>query len=94
MKSKVLVALAATLALSACTTTDPYTGQSRLSNTAGGGLAKRTLAKDGPHPLEDFQRVIDLNLIASFNVSRLVSEYMSKNEPNEEGPKKQDFSYA
>ena len=38
MKSKVLVALAATLALSACTTTDPYTGQSRLSNTAGGGL--------------------------------------------------------
>ncbi|MGA1107663.1 MAG: SDR family NAD(P)-dependent oxidoreductase, partial [Pseudomonadales bacterium] len=54
-------------------------------NTAGGGLAKRTLAKEGPHPLEDFQRVIDLNLIASFNVSRLVSEHMSKNEPNEEG---------
>jgi outer membrane protein OmpA-like peptidoglycan-associated protein len=38
MKSKVLVALAATLALSACTTTNPYTGQSQLSNTAGGGL--------------------------------------------------------
>jgi outer membrane protein OmpA-like peptidoglycan-associated protein len=38
MKSKVLVALAATLALSACTTVNPYTGQSQLSNTAGGGL--------------------------------------------------------
>lgn len=38
MKSKVLVALAATLALTACTTTNPYTGQSQLSNTAGGGL--------------------------------------------------------
>ena len=38
MKSKVLVALAATLALSACTTTNPYTGQSQLSNTAGGTL--------------------------------------------------------
>jgi outer membrane protein OmpA-like peptidoglycan-associated protein len=38
MKSKVLVVLAATLALSACTTTDPYTGQGKLSNTAGGGL--------------------------------------------------------
>jgi outer membrane protein OmpA-like peptidoglycan-associated protein len=38
MKSKVIVALAATLALSACTTTNPYTGQSQLSNTAGGGL--------------------------------------------------------
>ena len=38
MKTKVLVALAATLALSACTTTNPYTGQSQLSNTAGGTL--------------------------------------------------------
>ncbi len=38
MKSKVIVALAATLALSACTTTNPYTGQSQLSNTAGGTL--------------------------------------------------------
>ena len=44
MKSKVLVALAATLALSACTTTDPYTGQSRLSNTAGGGMDKNCVA--------------------------------------------------
>jgi outer membrane protein OmpA-like peptidoglycan-associated protein len=38
MKTKVLVALAATLALSACTTTNPYTGQSQISNTAGGTL--------------------------------------------------------
>ncbi|HLV84180.1 MULTISPECIES: OmpA family protein [Devosia] len=38
MKSKIFVALAATLALTACTTTDPYTGQSQLSNTAGGAL--------------------------------------------------------
>lgn len=38
MKSKFLVATVAALALSACTTTDPYTGQSRLSNTAGGSL--------------------------------------------------------
>ena len=37
-KSKFLVALAATLALTACTTTNPYTGQSQLSNTAGGTL--------------------------------------------------------
>ncbi len=38
MKSKIIVALAATLALSACTTTNPYTGQSQISNTAGGTL--------------------------------------------------------
>src|SRR5262245_12684852 len=43
-------------------------------NTAGGGIAKRTLTKDGPHPLDDFRRVIDLNLIASFNVARLCAE--------------------
>ena len=38
MKTKVFVALAATLALTACTTTNPYTGQSQISNTAGGTL--------------------------------------------------------
>lgn len=54
-------------------------------NTAGGGLAKRTLTREGPHPLEEFQRVIDLNLIASFNISRLIAAKMSDNEPNEDG---------
>ena len=54
-------------------------------NTAGGGAAQRTLAKDGPHSLDEFRRVVDLNLIASFNISRLVAEHMSRNEPNEEG---------
>src|SRR3954453_17278436 len=32
-------------------------------NTAGGGAAKRTLSKDGPHPLDEFRRTIELNLI-------------------------------
>jgi outer membrane protein OmpA-like peptidoglycan-associated protein len=36
MKKTVLVALAATMALAACTTTDPYTGEQKVSNTAGG----------------------------------------------------------
>ena len=43
-------------------------------NTAGGGIAKRTLTKEGPHPLDDFRAVIDLNLIASFNVARLQAD--------------------
>ena len=38
MKSKILVALVATLALTACTTTNPYTGQNQISNTTGGAL--------------------------------------------------------
>ena len=53
-------------------------------NTAGGGIAKRTLTKEGPHPLADFRRIIELNLIATFNVSRLVADAMSKNEPEDD----------
>ena len=52
-------------------------------NTAGGGIAKRTLTKEGPHPLEDFRRIIDLNLVATFNLNRLQAHAMSKNEPED-----------
>ncbi|AGZ52853.1 SDR family NAD(P)-dependent oxidoreductase [Mycobacterium kansasii] len=51
--------------------------------TAGGGIAKRTLTKSGPHDLESFQSVIDLNLIATFNISRLAAAHMAKNEPED-----------
>lgn len=54
-----------------------------LVNTAGGGIQQRTIGRDAPHPLDSFQKIIDLNLIASFNVSRLVAFEMAKNEPNE-----------
>lgn len=52
-------------------------------NTAGGGAAKRTLTKEGPHPLDEFQRIIDLNLIATFNLNRLQAQHMSTNEPED-----------
>ena len=52
-------------------------------NTAGGGIAKRTLTKEGPHPLADFRRIIELNLISAFNVSRLMADAMSRNEPED-----------
>jgi NAD(P)-dependent dehydrogenase (short-subunit alcohol dehydrogenase family) len=54
-------------------------------NTAGGGIAKRTLTKEGPHPLDAFRAVIDLNLVASFNIARLQAEVMSRNEPEANG---------
>jgi NAD(P)-dependent dehydrogenase (short-subunit alcohol dehydrogenase family) len=55
-------------------------------NTAGGGVAKRTVAKDGTkHPLDDFRRIIDLNLIASFNINRIVAAHMANNDPNDVG---------
>ncbi|HET6950049.1 MAG TPA: SDR family oxidoreductase [Acidimicrobiales bacterium] len=53
-------------------------------NTAGGGIAKRTLTKEGPHDLESFRRTIDLNLIATFNLNRLQAWAMSKNEPEDD----------
>jgi NAD(P)-dependent dehydrogenase (short-subunit alcohol dehydrogenase family) len=52
-------------------------------NTAGGGTAKRTLTKDGPHPLDEFRRQIELNLIGTFNLNRLQAFHMSTNEPED-----------
>jgi len=54
-------------------------------NTAGGGVARRTLTKEGPHPLDVFRRVIELNLIGTFNLNRLQAQHMSANEPDEDG---------
>jgi len=50
-------------------------------NCAGVGPAKRILGKDGPMPLEDFARVVDINLIGTFNVLRLVAAEMATREP-------------
>ncbi|MFC5745842.1 SDR family NAD(P)-dependent oxidoreductase [Actinomadura rugatobispora] len=52
--------------------------------TAGGGVAQRTLGKTGPHDLDAFRQTVDLNLIASFNISRLAAAHMSTNEPEDE----------
>jgi NAD(P)-dependent dehydrogenase (short-subunit alcohol dehydrogenase family) len=54
-------------------------------NTAGGGIGKRTLTREGPHPLEDFRGVVELNLVATFNLNRLQAHHMATNEPNEDG---------
>lgn len=53
--------------------------------TAGGGVAERTVKKDGPHSLESFRKSIDLNLIGTFNISRLAAWHMSKNDPVDPG---------
>jgi NAD(P)-dependent dehydrogenase (short-subunit alcohol dehydrogenase family) len=52
-----------------------------LVNCAGIGVAKRVIGRDGPMPLGDFERVIRINLIGSFNMLRLVTTDMSKQEP-------------
>jgi NAD(P)-dependent dehydrogenase (short-subunit alcohol dehydrogenase family) len=52
-------------------------------NTAGGGISQRTLSKTGPHALDAFRSVIDLNLIATFNLNRVQAWHMSRNEPDD-----------
>ena len=54
-------------------------------NVAGSGWAQRTLTKEGPHPLDLFRKVIEINLVATFNLVRLQAHAMSKNQPNEDG---------
>ena len=52
-----------------------------LVNCAGVGPAKRIVGKDGPMPLADFERVIRINLIGSFNMMRLAAAGMQALEP-------------
>lgn len=51
------------------------------NNYAGIGNAIKTLGKDGAFPLDAYKTVINVNLIGTFNVARLVAEQMAKNEP-------------
>lgn len=51
-------------------------------NVAGGGIGKKTLDRENnPHDLESFRQVVDLNLVATFNLNRLQAAAMAKNDP-------------
>jgi NAD(P)-dependent dehydrogenase (short-subunit alcohol dehydrogenase family) len=57
-----------------------------LMNVAGIGSARRIVGKDGaPAPLEDFERVVRVNLIGTYNITRLAVAEMVKLEPLEDG---------
>jgi len=57
-----------------------------LMNVAGIGGAKRIIGRDGaPMPLEDFKRVIDVNLVGTFNMLRLFAAQAAKLDPMEDG---------
>src|SRR6516165_10403903 len=49
-----------------------------LVSCAGIGVARRVVGRDGPHPLADFEKVIKINLIGSFNMLRLATAEMAK----------------
>lgn len=52
-----------------------------LINCAGVGPAKRIVGKEGPQPLADFERVVKINLIGTFNMLRLAAAAMQTLEP-------------
>jgi NAD(P)-dependent dehydrogenase (short-subunit alcohol dehydrogenase family) len=52
---------------------------------AGIGWAQRVTGKSGPHPLDLFRNVVEVNLIGMFNLMRLATTAMNANEPDEEG---------
>jgi NAD(P)-dependent dehydrogenase (short-subunit alcohol dehydrogenase family) len=56
-----------------------------LVNCAGIGPAKRILGREGPMPLADYRKVIEINLIGTFNMLRLAAAEMSKAEPLPDG---------
>jgi NAD(P)-dependent dehydrogenase (short-subunit alcohol dehydrogenase family) len=57
-----------------------------LMSIAGIGTAKRIIAKDGSAaPLEDFVRVVNVNLVGTYNVARLFAAACAKLEPQEDG---------
>ncbi|WP_341743579.1 3-hydroxyacyl-CoA dehydrogenase [Azonexus hydrophilus] len=56
-----------------------------LVNCAGVAPAEKVLGKEGPHRLDSFARVININLVGTFNMLRLAAEAMMKNEPDAGG---------
>src|SRR5690606_8962017 len=52
-----------------------------LVNCAGIAPAARIVGRNGPHPLADFRRVLDVNLTGTFNAMRLFAEQAQKAEP-------------
>jgi NAD(P)-dependent dehydrogenase (short-subunit alcohol dehydrogenase family) len=57
---------------------------SGLINCAGMGPAMRVVGKNGPHALYFFSKVINVNLVGTFNTIRLATNAMQNNQPNEE----------
>ncbi len=62
-----------------------FGGVHGVINCAGIGTPAKVLGKEGPLPLADFARVININLIGSFNLLRLAAAAMVNQTPNSEG---------
>jgi NAD(P)-dependent dehydrogenase (short-subunit alcohol dehydrogenase family) len=62
-----------------------FGGLHGLVNCAGIAVGEKTIGKEGPHALASFTRVINVNLIGTFNMIRLAADAMAKLQPNAAG---------
>ena len=62
-----------------------YGGLQGIVNCAGIVVGEKVVGKEGPHALASFARTININLVGSFNVTRLAADAMAKGAPNAEG---------
>jgi NAD(P)-dependent dehydrogenase (short-subunit alcohol dehydrogenase family) len=60
---------------------ETFGGLDGAVSCAGIGAAIKTVGKEGAHPLDAFKRVVEVNLIGTFNVIRLAAERIAKTEP-------------
>ncbi len=75
----------ASMAAAVAAAHEQFGGLDALVCCAGIATAERTLGKEGPLALARFSRVVQINLIGTFNAVRLAAEEMAKNNPNPEG---------
>ena len=62
-----------------------YGGLQGLVNCAGIVVGEKVVGKEGPHALASFVRAINVNLVGSFNLTRIAADAMAKGTPNTEG---------
>lgn len=64
---------------------ESFGGLHGLINCAGIVHAEKVVGKDGPHALASFARAVNINLVGSFNLTRLAADAMGKGAPNSDG---------
>jgi NAD(P)-dependent dehydrogenase (short-subunit alcohol dehydrogenase family) len=64
---------------------EAFGGLRGLVNCAGIATGEKVVGKDGPHALSNFVRTININLIGTFNMTRLAADQMAKAAPDAEG---------
>lgn len=68
-----------------CQAIDAFGSLDGLINCAGVLGAARVVGRKGPHDLELFRRVVEVNLVGTFNMLRYAASAMTENEPDDEG---------